>query len=105
MTSGGEIDDPRRKLLVGMLASGLFVASKPGILINTVQAQILGKIPGPLDSGQSIYELSGKVFVNGQLANIDTFISANDKIETQNNSHVIFVVGKDSFILQSNSSL
>jgi hypothetical protein len=102
---GGEFDDPRRKLLVGMLASGLFAIGKPVSPIGIVQAEILGKIPAPLDSGQSIYELSGKVFVNGQLANIDTFISANDKIETENNSHVIFVVGKDSFILRSNSTL
>ncbi len=104
-TSDNKVDDPRRKLLVGLLASGLFVVGKPFESFNQVQAQALGKVPGKLIEGRSIYELSGQVLVNGQLATIDTIISASDKVETRDNSHVIFVVGKDSFILRSNGSL
>ncbi len=49
--------------------------------------------------------MRGQVTVNAQLASMDTFISARDRVETGAKSHIIFVVGKDAFILRSNGSL
>jgi hypothetical protein len=49
--------------------------------------------------------MSGQVTVNGQPATMETFIRASDKVEAGTKSHIIFVVGKDAFILRSNSAL
>ena len=68
-------------------------------------AEKLEQLPGRLLEGRSIYDLKGKVKVNNVTATIDTRISANDKIETGEKSYVIFAVGKDAFILRSNSRL
>jgi len=104
-TRDSEIDNPRRKLLVGLLTSGMFTAGSLLLPCRTVQADLLGKIPTQLAAGRSIYKMAGQVLVNGQMANMNTFISATARVETGANSYLIFVVGKDSFILRSNSSL
>jgi hypothetical protein len=62
-------------------------------------------VPGPLPPGRSIYELSGEVRVNGARATLETKIGPNDTIETGRNGVIVFVVGKDSFIVRSNSKL
>ena len=96
--AANEIDDPRRGMLLGMLASGLYIATKP------VHAELLGRAPR-LEAGRSIFAMRGKVTVNGQTATLDTPITARDKVETGAKSHIIFVVGKDAFILRSSGSL
>lgn len=92
------IDDPRRSLLISMLASGLYVATSP------LRAERLGRAPR-LEDGRSIFSMRGTITVNGQTANMDTPITARDKVETGAKSHIIFVIGKDAFILRSNSSM
>jgi len=68
-------DDSRRGFLVSALSAGLYSVGAMGIL-QPVWA--MGKIPKQLESGKSIYDLSG------------------------DSSHLIFAVGKDAFILRSN---
>jgi len=99
-----EIDDPRRSLLLTMLASGLFVVGNPMQPFGDLRAELLGRAPR-LPAGRSIFSMRGQISVNGQAASMDTFISARDKVETGAKSHIIFVVGKDAFILRSNGSL
>ena len=65
----------------------------------------MGKIPGELPPGRSIFELNGSVSVNSKPAKMDTLISTNSIIETGENSSIIFAVGRDAFILRSNSKL
>ncbi len=98
-----EIDDPRRDLLVKALSAGVFAAAGPAGLIQPVHA--MGKIPDKLEPGKSIYDMRGNVAVNGNKATLDTQIKPNDTVTTGRRSHVVFAVGKDAFILRSNSRL
>ena len=99
-----KFDDPRRSLLLGMLASGLYVVGNPMNPFSELRAERLGSAPR-LAPGKSIFAMSGKVTINGRRATMDTFIKASDKVETGDKSHIIFVVGKDAFILRSRGSL
>jgi hypothetical protein len=98
-----EIDDPRREILVRALTAGLFAVTGTAGIVQPVQA--MGKVPKILIPGKSIYDMSGQVAVNGGEANLDTKIEASDIITTGRRSHVIFAVGKDAFVLRSNSRL
>ncbi len=95
-------DDPRRRMLLQALAAGLFTIGLPA---RRGYADVLGKVPGPLPPGRSIYDLQGDVRVNGVQATVDTKIGPSDTVETGKNGFVIFVVGKDSFVVRSESKL
>ncbi|HVY04890.1 MAG TPA: FecR domain-containing protein [Burkholderiales bacterium] len=94
-------DDPRRRLLVKLLAAGS-LASLP---IHRVLADVLGEKPEKLPPDRSIYRLSGTVSVNGSPANLKTRIGGNDTIETGRNSEVVFVSGSNAFILRESSRM
>lgn len=98
-----EIDDPRRELLVRALTAGMFVASGSAGILQPVHA--MGKIPKVLEPGKSIYDMRGNVKVSGKAADENTLISSSDTVETGRRSHVVFAVGKDAFVLRSNSRL
>ncbi len=68
-------------------------------------AELLGKIPRELPAGQSIYDMHGSVMINGAPAGLTSIISNTDTIQTGKDSDIIFVVGKDAFILRANSTL
>ncbi len=97
-----EIDDPRRKMLVRALAGGFFVAGSAGIL-QPVHA--MGKIPKILEPGKSICDIRGNVTVSGRKADENALITSSDVVVTGRRSHVVFAVGKDAFVLRSNSRL
>lgn len=97
-----EFNRLRREFLTKALSSGLFATGLSGI---SIPAWSMGKIPQNLPPGKSIYRLSGDVIIDNKTANLDTIISPNSVIKTGNNSKLIFVVGKDAFILRSNSTL
>jgi hypothetical protein len=98
-----EIDDPRREILVRALSAGLFVAGGSAGILQPVHA--MGKIPKVLEPGKSIYDMRGNVTVSGKPANENTVISGSDVVVTGRRSHVVFAVGKDAFVLRSNSQL
>jgi hypothetical protein len=98
-----EHDDPRRKFLVDALTLGLF--GSLGSLSFMQASYALGDMPKQLPAGRSIYKLKGRVMVDGEIATIDSQITANSRVETGPNSRAIFVVGGDAFILRSNSEL
>ena len=100
-----EIDDPRRQFLLQLLATGAFTNLASTGFLSSAFAEPLSGLPRPVPAGKSIYDMKGLVKVNGRVATMDTFISANDTIETGDKSYLIFVVGKDAFILRSNSRL
>lgn len=102
MASSPHREDPRRRLLVKLLASLTFGSlSVPGV----AAAQIFGRRPGKLAEGQSFYDVTGPVMVNGKLIQRDAAISAADRIETGKGGQAIFVVGSDAFLLRENSQL
>lgn len=105
MDKPNDIDELRRRFLVRILASGAFAVTGNLVSMRPAGAESFSKTPGPLPAGRSIYELRGDVLVNGSAASLETFIGTGDKVQTGENSFIIFVVGKDAFILRSNSVL
>ena len=95
-----EIDDPRRAILLRALAGGLLGSAW---IDAPFAADLLGGRPTKLPPGQSIYRISGKVLVNGQVAAADTRIAANDVVETAPGSEIIFVVGANAMLVRGDS--
>lgn len=89
-------DEARRQFLIQALAMGFFAASP---------LTRAGQVPRQMPAGKSIYNLQGKLSVNGAVASLDTAISPNDTLVTGDNSQAVFVVGHDAFILRANSEL
>ena len=96
-----EPDDPRRRLLVKLLAAGAFFTPPMGRAL----ADVFGEKPQKLPSDRSIYRLSSQVSVNGTPATLKTRIGPNDTIETGRNSEVVFVSGVSAFILRESSRM
>ena len=101
---------PRREFLNAVFNSGLAMAiGRFGLLLPSMalaqQSYGFGRVPKELAADQSIFEIQGKVFVNGHLANEKTFIKADALVETSSNSYIIFKVGKDAHILRENSKM
>lgn len=98
-------DDPleqRRHLLRLLLASG-GAAAGSALLAPLVHA--FGNVPKALPPGQSIYDMRGKVTVDGKPAGRSTPIKASSKVETGSNSYVVFAVGQDAHLLRENSTM
>ena len=99
-----EADDPRRRLLIQALATGLFATGLPGS--NALAASLFGSRPEKLPPNQSIYFISGTAKVNGKAATLKTRVYPGDTVETGKDSELIFVVnGNNSMILRSDSHL
>src|SRR5712671_7116224 len=95
----GELDDPRRRILIQALAAGFFSSA------GSAAAQLFGKAPGKLPPGQSIYRVSGRVTVNSQEATLQTRIVPGDTVETAPNGEVIFAVAEEAFLLRGGSRM
>lgn len=98
----------RRFVSKSLLASLKVMAVTQGLLpllSSQAKAELFGKVPDDMPTDRSIYRMTGDVTVNGEPANINTFIDANALIKTGNNSEIIFVVGDDAHILRENSEL
>ena len=98
-----DYEDPRRDFLVKALTMGLFAAG--GGMAWAGSAVAMGNTPRQLPPGRSIYRARGDVRVNGVPADRNTLVGADADIETGTDSEVIFVVGKDAFIMRENSML
>lgn len=98
-----ELDDARRELLVKALSLGLFAGGMGWNL--PALAQLFGRVPRKLPEGRSIFELRGKVLVNGVQATRETRIGPTDKVETRDGGLLIAAVGGTAFILRERSSL
>ena len=94
-----DVDEKRRDLLVQALTAGAFMGSAG--FASSVWG--MGKIPKVIPPGKSFFDIKGQVSVNDKPANLDTFIKPSDVVKTGSGSHAVFVVGKDAFILRSNS--
>lgn len=94
--------EARRRFLRQLLATS-GVAVTGSLLAPLVHA--FGKVPKQLPPGQSIYDMRGKVLVDGKPATGSTRIRANSVVQTNSNSYVIFAVGQDAHILRENTRL
>lgn len=98
-----EADDPRRRLLIRLLAGGFFGA---GSLANGhALAQILGSPPAKLPSGRSVYRIAGDVSVNGSRATLDTRIGGGARIKTGPDSEFVYAVGDSAYIARPNTEI
>lgn len=101
--------DNRRQFLQRSLQLSLWSilasSSAATLLGSRARAQMLGRVPEDLPPGQSVYELQGEVMVDGQRATRNTQITPDSLIRTASNSYIIFVVGRDAYILRENSEL
>lgn len=97
--------DPRREFLVRALTAGLYIAGGTMGLLKPAAASIWGNRPHRMPPNRSIYDMRGEVWVNGNPADYTTAIKVNDLVKTGASGKVIFVVGKDAFILRNNSQL
>jgi hypothetical protein len=96
-----DTEDPRRRLLIKLLAAGAF-ATLP---IARTLADILGEVPRKLPPDRSIFRLSGQVSVNGKAATMKTQIGPTDTIETGKRSEIVFVNADTAYILRASSRL
>lgn len=97
-----EYEDPRRDFLVKALTMGLFTAAgtlQPG------RVGAMGERPRQLPPGRSVFRARGDVRINGLPASKETVIRPVDLIETGSNSELVFVVGKDAFMLREHGEL
>ncbi|MBQ0753864.1 MAG: hypothetical protein KBT87_04920 [Gammaproteobacteria bacterium] len=91
----------RRQFLRQAMGSAIAVTAGGASLLPAL-VQALGKIPDQLIPGKSIYDMRGTVFVDGRLADEDTYISANSLVETGSSSYVVFVIGFDAHLMREN---
>lgn len=94
--------DPRRRFLIQALALGWLGS---GGWNTAAVAQALGPLPGRLPEGQSVFELTGEVWVNGRRANRATRIGPQDEVRTGDGGRILAVVGADAFLLRAGSTL
>lgn len=100
MSRQGEFEDPRRRLLIQLLAAGAISGASASAM-----AQLFGGRPTKLAAGRSIYRLEGPVTVDGRPATVQTNIGGRATIETGRNAEVVYAVGESAFILRGNSKV
>ena len=100
MSRQGESEDPRRRMLIQLLAAGAITGASAEAM-----AQLFGGRPSKLAAGRSIYRLDGQVTVDGRPATVSTNISGRATIETARNAEVVYAVGESAFILRGNSKV
>jgi len=100
----GDTDTQRRVLLERMLAMGLFGAGE-GLVPATAAAGFFGRKPRLMAPGKSVFDLAGKVLINGRRARTSSIIRPGDTVETGPGGYMSFVVGKDAFIIRERSRL
>ena len=98
-----ETDDPRRRILVRMLAMGFFTGMTAEA--QKVFAQILGSPPSKLPAGKSIYRVTGNVQVDGRPATVETAVKAGSTIKTGRDSEIIYAVGQSAYIARANTEV
>jgi hypothetical protein len=98
-----EPDDPRRRVLIQMLAAGMFGGGS--LASNLAFAQILGSPPSKLPPGKSVYRISGNVEINGQPGTLDSKIGGGSVIKTGANSELVYVVNESAYIARPQTEI
>lgn len=99
----GAVHEQRRRFLVQALSSGVLVGGAGWNL--PALAAWLGKLPGKLPEGRSVFQLQGQVKVDGKPATADTLVTAQSRIETGEDSLIIYAVGDGAFVVRQRSVL
>jgi hypothetical protein len=97
------VHERRRQFLVQALTTGL-LAGGAGWNLRAL-AGVLGALPGKLPEDKSVFQLHGQVTVDGKPATTDTLITAQSRVETGEDSLVIYAVGDGAFVVRERSVL
>jgi hypothetical protein len=89
----------RRSWLLALAASGVFGAAGLTGLIRRVHAA--ARRPHP----EGVQELKGEVRINKTPARPGALVQPGDTVTTGADSHVVFVVGNDAYLLRAHSRL
>ena len=95
MRQSRELDDSCRRVLIQALVAGIF-SSSGGVAASHVLDPTVQELP----TGQSFYQVSGRVLVNDRLATLQTPIRSGDIVETGCDGKAVFFVGNRAFVLQ-----
>ncbi|MEO5692128.1 MAG: hypothetical protein ABIQ72_03310 [Usitatibacter sp.] len=98
-----ELDDPRRRTLVQMLAMGMLGGGS--MASNLALAQILGSPPSKLPPGKSIYRISGDVQIDGKPGTLESRIAGGTNIKTGRNAELVYVVGESAYIARPQTEI
>lgn len=101
MNGNNQTNDPQRRLLLQGMAAGLLTLLLPAV--RAIAATFTP--PAKLPASQSIYRVTGKVWVNGNRADSSTRIGPNDTVKTGKDSEIVFVVGDHAMLLRGGSHL
>jgi hypothetical protein len=101
--SDDPIDDPRRRFLLRALAAG-FLTGGSGWNLPAL-ASVLGKLPGVLPEGKSVFEIKGDVLINGAPATKLSAVKPGDSIRTGADAQLVCVVGADAFLVREDTEL
>jgi hypothetical protein len=88
------LDDPRRRLLLKLLAANalLTLPAASGL------ADVFGEVPKRLPPNRSVYRMRGRVTVNQKSATLETRIAQGDSIETGRGAEIVFVAGTSAYL-------
>jgi hypothetical protein len=95
------VHERRRRFLVQALSSGVLLGGAGWNL--PALAGWLGRIPGKMPEGKSVFEVQGEVLVDGQAATRDSHVSAQSRIETSAGSTIVVAVGDGAFMIRERS--
>ncbi|MEM7208505.1 MAG: hypothetical protein AAF434_11840 [Pseudomonadota bacterium] len=93
--------ESRRQLLINALRAGVFM----GATGASVKGWGMAKVSKELPPGRSIYDLSGEVTIDGVAATLETQVKHDSVVKTGSDGEIIFAVGKDAFLMRSDSTL
>jgi hypothetical protein len=97
------LDDPRRRTLIRLLAAGALGSLSPAALAQV--ANIFGSRPARLPADKSIYRISGSATVNDKPATLTTKVGPGDTVKTGKDSEMVFVVNTQAMIVRANSNV
>ena len=88
-------DMQRRRLLLAMMGTGLTAST----ILSQATAQNL------VPETQGVHRLDGDVRINGTGATLGALVQPGDVITTGRNAYIMFVVGRDAYLVRESSRL
>ncbi len=101
MNQNNQTTSPQRRRLLQGLAVMLLTPLMPAV--NVLAATF--NPPPKLPATQSVYRVSGRVWVNGNRVDMNTRIKPNDTVKTSQDGEIVFVVGDHAMLLRGGSHL
>lgn len=95
------LDHPRRRLLLRLLAANALSALPAAWGL----ADVFGEVPRKLPPNRSVYRLRGQVTVNQKPATLQTRIAPGASIETGRGAEIVFVSGTSAYLVRASTKV